>query len=375
MSSDSEQVPLLERAEMPELPTVPKEARRDIALLEREFSDAEVRMLRQAIPLMRPLYARRNALVTSKLQHVDFWPRVFANAPADIDEYIRPSDAQIISTCLKNITLDRFEVNEKGEGEPRTVRFTFEFDNGENVWFENDKLVKEFYWRKEILTTVSGKKRVREGMVSDPVRIKWKEGMDPTDGLLDAACDLAEAEKALMKKENKTKVSNEDRLKLKEYESLVQKVAKIEAEVANEGEGDDEEGESSPMGLSFFAWFGYRGGDVSAEESARAIKEDEEKWEKIIKGEELFDEEEDEEEDEDEEDTLEEAEIFPDGESLAVSLSEDLWPNALKYYVQSYEIVPDFDLDSDIDVEDVEGDDEDGESEDELARPRKKVKT
>ncbi|EEP79085.1 predicted protein [Uncinocarpus reesii 1704] len=259
---------------------------------------------------MRPLYARRHSLVNSKLQHADFWPRVFANSPADIDEYVRPSDAQVISACLKNITIDRFEVNERGEGEPRSVRFTFEFDNGEdNVWFENDKLVKEFYWRKDIMTAVSGKKRVWEGMVSEPVRINWKEGMDLTEGLLDAACDLADAEKAFMKKENKPKATNEDRLKLKEYESLVRKVAKFEAEVANEGEGDDEEGESSPMALSFFAWFGYRGRDVTAEESARAIKEDNEKWDKIIKGEEAFDEED--EEDEVEENTLADAEIFP----------------------------------------------------------------
>ncbi|WEW56169.1 hypothetical protein PRK78_001604 [Emydomyces testavorans] len=358
---------------MPELPSVPKEVRRDIALLEHEILEAELNMLRQAVPVMRPLYARRNALVASKLQHADFWPRVLANSPDEIDEYIRPSDAQILSTCLKNITVERFEVNDKGEGEPRTVRFTFEFDNGEeNVWFGNDKLVKDFYWRKEMTTTVSGKKKVWEGMVSEPVRIKWKKGMDPTDGLLDAACDLAEAERALMKEKGKAKVSNEDRLKLKEYETLVHKVAKLEAEVDNAGEGDDEEGESSPMGLSFFAWFGFRGRDVSAEESARAIKEDSERWEKIIKGEEKAYNEDDD-EDELEEDTLEEAEIFPDGESLAISLGEDLWPNALRYYVQSYDVVPY--LDSDIDTDDFDDDDDDDDqSANEPERPHKKVK-
>ncbi|KAI1917979.1 hypothetical protein LOZ61_000094 [Ophidiomyces ophidiicola] len=385
MSSDSEQIPLLERVEMPELPTVPKEAQRDIALLEREFLDAEVRMLREAVPAMRPLYARRNALVASKLQHVDFWPRVFANSPADIDEYVRPADAQIISACLKNITLDRFEVDEHGQGEPRTVRFTFEFDAGENnLWFEDEKLVKEFHWRKEVTKTVGGKTRVWEGLVSEPVRIRWKPGMDPTDGLLDAACDLADAEKALVQKAGKAKVSNEDRLGLKEYEALVAQVAKIEeAEVANEGEADDDDidGENSPAGLSFFAWFGYRGRDVSAQDSARFVAEDDERWARIVRGEEEY-EDDDEDDDDVEEDTLEEAEIFPDGESLAVSLGEDLWPNALKYYVQSYDVIPDFD--SDIDLEDLEDDDEEGNGnageghdDDESAeeeRPRKKVK-
>ena len=44
MSDSDAQVPLLERVEMPEFPRIPKEAARDIALLEREFVDAEVQM-------------------------------------------------------------------------------------------------------------------------------------------------------------------------------------------------------------------------------------------------------------------------------------------------------------------------------------------
>lgn len=40
-ASGDEQVPLLERAE---IPTIPKEAGRDLVMLEREFVDAEVRM-------------------------------------------------------------------------------------------------------------------------------------------------------------------------------------------------------------------------------------------------------------------------------------------------------------------------------------------
>jgi len=86
-------------------------------------------------------------------------------------------------------------VSEQGEGEPRSVRFVFEFDNGDdNEWFEDGKIAKEFYWRKEITRSTGGKTHTWEGLVSEPVRIKWKEGMDPTKGLLDAACDLADAE-------------------------------------------------------------------------------------------------------------------------------------------------------------------------------------
>ena len=387
MGGSATEVPLLERAEMPEFPSIPKEAQQDLSVLERDFVNAEVELsmylllrfcvlallcgthdleflcgrisklikewrtrgvyhlllsksrllmhknqiVRLAIPIMRPLYARRNELVTKKLQQADFWPRVFANSPPEIDEYIRPSDAQIIGSCLKNLTIDRFEVNEKGEGEPRSVRFVFEFSNGEeNIWFEESKIVKEFHWRKHVTTSPSGKPRIWEGLVSDPVRIRWKKDMDPTRGLLDAACDLVDAEKALLKKESKDKLSAEERTKLPQYEHLVEKTAQFDQEVQNEGEADDDEGESSPAGISFFAWFGYRGRDVTAADSERAGKEEQAAWDKINKGE--GDDDEDSDDDDDDDDALEDAEIFPDGEGLALALGDDLWPNALKRY-------------------------------------------
>ncbi|PGH04322.1 hypothetical protein AJ80_08545 [Polytolypa hystricis UAMH7299] len=371
-----EQVPLLERAEMPEPePLIPKEAARDISLLEHEFIKAEVDLLRHAIPVMRPLYTRRNELIASKLQNVDFWPRVLANGPAEVDNYILPSDAEILGRCLRNITIDRFEVNEQGEGEPRTIRFNFEFDTSEeNVWFENEKIVKELSWRKIVSKSVSGKRRVWEGLVSDPVRIKWKAGMDPTKGLLDAACDLADAEKAALKKSGKAKLTGQERIALPEFEKLVSKVAEMEAERENEDRDDDEnEDGTSPAGLSFFAWFGYRGRDITAEESLAATKDDNEHWEKYAKGEVPDEESDDEEEDDEDDDALEDAEIFPDGEELTIAFGEDVWPNALKYYVQSYEIASDFGDDFDLaDLEDLEGD---SEEEDESSRPRKKVKT
>lgn len=277
---------------------------------------------------MRPLYARRNELVTTKLKEADFWPRVFSNSPAEIDEYIRPSDAQIIGAALKNMTIERIGVNDKGEGEPRDLRFVFEFDEAENEWFEGSKLVKDFYWRKQLVKSPSGKPKIWEGLVSEPVRIKWKKGKDVTDGLLDAACDLFDAEKALLKKEGKEKLTAEERMKLPEFEKLVEKTAQIEQEVENEGEGDDEEGESSPAGVSFFAWFGFRGRDITEAESKEAAKEEPKIWEKIKNGEE----EAEADDDDEDEDGLEEAEIFQDGEGLTLSISEDLWPNALKYF-------------------------------------------
>jgi hypothetical protein len=212
------------------------------------------------------------------------------------------------------------------------------------------------------------------------VRIKWKEGMDPTKGLLDAACDLADAEKAVLEKGSRAKLSAEERMKLPKYEKLVEKVAQMELEAENAAQEDDEEGMSSLAGLSFFAWFGYRGKDVTADESKLANKEDRERWEKIANGEDVDDRHENEDDDNEDQDDdgLVDAEIFPDGEDLAIALGEDIWPNALKYYVQSYDVASDFDSDvgsSDFgsDTEDP-ADSENEESEDENERPRKKAK-
>lgn len=281
--------------------------------------------VRQSVPLLQPLYEKRNKLITTPEIQNDFWIRVFSNAPADIDEYVLPSDAAILGQALKNLTVERFEVDEKGQGEPRSLRFTFEFQTGdENPFFENEKLVKEFYWRTQVTKNAAGKRRTWEGLVSEPVRINWKEGKDLTKGLLDAACDLAEAEK-----------KGGDRKKLPEFEKLVNKIGEVQTEAAAAAAEDDEDDEDpeSPAGVSFFAFFGYRGRSVSAEESKQGVKEEEERWAKIQKGEAVDDDDDDDDDDEDDdEDDLEFAEVFPDGEDLAISIAEDLWPNALKYF-------------------------------------------
>ena len=64
-------------------------------------------------------------------------------------------------------------------------------------------------------------------------------------------------------------------------------------------------------GLSFFAWFGFIGRRVSTEESREVDEEDEE---------------------EEEDDVGMSLEIFPDGDDLAVAITEDLWPGAIKYF-------------------------------------------
>ncbi|KAF3897322.1 NapB [Trichophyton interdigitale] len=385
-----DQVPLLERVEMPS--KLPKELQREMTLLQDEFADAQVEHMRVGVNLMRPVYAKRNELIASKLKDLDFWPRVFSNLPAEIDEFILPSDAQILASCLKNFNIERIGVDEAtGQGEPRSLRFTFEFDTGDdNIWFTNDKLVKDFHWRRELKITAAGKRRVWEGLVSEPVRINWKPDMDPTHGLLDAACDLAEAEKAFIKKEKKDKISEDERMSLPEFEKLVELAAKVEAQAApdNEGEEDGDEDGASPAGLSFFAWFGYRGADVSEKESEAARKEDKETTEKRRKGEDIPGEDDDEDdEDEEEEDSLAIAEIFADGQNVAIAFGEEVWPEALQSYVDSYMVPDDFEDFDELDVEEMEAlvaggaDDDDDDKEEEKGgkadkeeRPRKKAK-
>lgn len=273
---------------------------------------------------MAPLIAKRSEIINMPEVQSDFWMRVFASAPPEIDEYILPTDAAILGESLKNMTVERFELDAEGNGEPRSLRFTFEFKTGEeNPFFTNEKLIKEFYWRQEISKSPSGHTRTWGGLVSDPVRINWKKDMDLTKGLLDAACDLAEAEKK----------KGGDRKKLPEYAALVNKVqqaedeAEAEAAKAEDNDDDDEEMMPSPVGVSFFGFFGYRGRDVSAAKSQESAKEIEARWAKVLQnGEDSED------EDDDEDDELEYPEIFPDGEDLAAAIAEDLWPDALNYY-------------------------------------------
>lgn len=294
-------------------------------------------IVRQSVAILAPILKKREEIISLPSVKDDFWLRVFANAPPAVEDYVLDDDAAILGEGLKGLTVEHFELDAQGKGEPRSLRFTFEFDPEENSYFDNAKLVKEFHWRKQVLKTSSGKRRVWEGLVSDPVRINWKNAeLDPTKGLLTAACDLFDAEKK----------NGGDRKKLPEYAALVKKIELVEAEAMKDDEDMDDEDvelpedeDESPAGLSFFNFFGYRGRDVSAEQNKEAIKEDEERWAKISKGEEVP-EDDDDEDDEDEDfellaDDLEDAEIFTDGEEVAMAIAQDLWPNALKYYGMS----------------------------------------
>lgn len=220
-------------------------------------------------------------------------------APPDIDEYIQPSDSNLIVTALTSLYVTHFEAE---DGDPRSVAIRFEFD--ENEYFE-DRVIEKKFWHR---TAKDG----WTGFVSEPVDIKWKEGKDLTEGLLGLAKAVWDEEQAAG--------ANGAGSKGKEF-TPKQKALKDKIESIGLG------------GLSFFAWFGYRGPKVSAEESKLAAKEEKERRQRRAAGEEVSTPKDDDDEDEDDDD--EELEIFPSGDQLALAIAEDLWPSAIKYFSKS----------------------------------------
>ncbi|KAK4148174.1 nucleosome assembly protein [Dichotomopilus funicola] len=319
----------------------------ELSDLEQEFDDVETEIIRQQYALSKPLYARRAELL-AKIPN--FWPLVLEQAPMDIDEYIQPTDSNILLHSLKNLSVSRFELDEdEKNGDPRSFSIRFEF--AENEHFDNSVLEKKFYWRE----TKDG----FAGLVSEPLVINWKKGKDLTDGLLEQVKAVYDEQLAKPKKDPKDK--------MKEKVVLTEKQKALKEKMEKTGMG----------GISFFAFFGYIGEYVTAEESKEAIAADKEERRKRKAGEEVEKKDEDEDEDEDMEDADEEEDddldIFPMGDAVAMAIADDLWPGALKYFIQAQEQ----DGLSDLDFETDEDDDEEDEDEEEAAgasRPQKKHK-
>lgn len=285
----------------------------------------------------QPLYAKRHGLVS---QIPNFWPLVFEQAPPDIDEFIQPSDSSLLLTSLTSLFVSRFEIENGGQGDPRSLCFRFEFN--ENDLFE-DKVIEKKFWHRRSKSGWSG-------LVSEPVEIRWKKGKDLTGGLLSTAKKVWDAHKGKASRNSKSGELSPDERALKK---------KIE----NTGLG----------GMSFFAWFGYVGRDVSAEESSEAAEKA--RRERLARQEGTLSANGHDDADIDDDDEENELEIFPEGENLAIAISEDLWPNAIKYFTQAQEQ----DEVSDDDFESNAGDEKELMEEDEAYSdeepPAKRLKT
>lgn len=314
----------------------------ELSDLENDFDEVETEIIRQQYTLSKPLYAKRAELV-AKIPN--FWPLVFEQAPMDLDEYIQPSDSALLLASLKSISVSRFELDEdEKNGDPRSFAIRFEF--AENEHFEDKVLEKKFWWRQS--------KDGFAGLVSEPVEIHWKKGKDLTDGLLSLVKAVYDEQVAKPKQETKGK---------KEKVELTEKQKALKAKIDETGMG----------GVTFFAFFGYIGEYVTAEESKIAIAEEKEERRKRKAGEEPAkkDDEDDEmdEDDEDDEDEDDDLDIFPAGDAVAMAIADDLWPGALKYFIQAQEQ----DMMSELDFE-TDEDDEDEEMADAGSRPQKKHK-
>ncbi|KAG6233192.1 hypothetical protein E4U26_002977 [Claviceps purpurea] len=263
-----------------------------------EFEQVELEIIRINDKMTRDLYAKREKVIS---EIPNFWPRVFEQAPPEIFEYIQPTDAVII-TALKNLTVERFELP---NGHPRSFSLKFEFS--ENGYFENSVLEKKFWWRCA--------KNGQESYVSEPVEIKWKPGKDLTHGLLDLAKKIYEEDKA-GKSDEKSPAK----------EALFNKL-------------DDTQIDT----ISFFNMFGYRGRYITAENSATAFKELEEKRKAHKEGKPPAEEMEDDDDDDDED----EYEIYPNADELAVAIAEDLYPDAIRYFQECEQLAMMSDSDSD----------------------------
>ncbi|GAP93200.1 putative nap family protein [Rosellinia necatrix] len=321
-----------------------------LAALEREFEDAETETIRQQYVLSKPLYEKRAKLV-AKIPN--FWPLVVEQAPPDVDQYIQPSDSALLLSSLQSISVSQFEIENGGKGSPRSIAIRLEF--AENEYFEDKVLEKKFWYRRS--------RTGFAGLVSEPVPIKWKAGKDLTQGLLDLTVKVWEQDKKQSQANDASKAKKATKQKdwTDDQKALRKKIETL-------GLG----------GVSFFCWFGYRGADISAEESAAAVEEDKKRRAegKPLQPDDEEDEEEDEDEDEEDEDEDPFAlEIFPDGDELAIAFNDDLWPYAIKYFTQAQEMDAVSDFDFEDDDEEMEGEEEsENEDDGEEAPPLKKRK-
>ena len=274
--------------------------------------------VRKQVLLTAPLYSRRSKTIS---QIPNFWPLVLEQAPPDIDQYIQPSDSALLLSSLQNLSVSHFEIDSEdgSRGDPRSVSIRFEF--AENEYFEDTVLEKKFWHRRS--------RDGWSGLVSEPVPIKWKKDRDLTGGLLDMVVKAWEADRAASKSMGSGVVKSKGGL------SPEQKALKKKIE--NTGMG----------GLSFFAWFGFIGRHVSAEESAAATALERQKraqrearktnkrksMERSRSSTPSSDGEEEAAGSEGSDDDVGMSlEIFPDGDDLAVAFTEDLWPGAIKYF-------------------------------------------
>ncbi|GAW21021.1 hypothetical protein ANO14919_105340 [Xylariales sp. No.14919] len=309
---------------------------KELHLFEAAISDVDTEVTAKQYLMSRDIFAARQKTI-AKIP--SFWAVTFDNAASELEAAVTPADLEVFSAALTSVEVTRPEIPASAKpsdlgldkfGEPRSLQFTFRF--GDNEWFSDKELTKAFYFRYG--------KDGSAGLVSEPIKINWKSpAKDLTQGLSDAALAFWNAQKADPSQKLDGVLANDARhardaaaKNLPEYQSLAKKL------------------ESNVEGaLSFFNFFSYRGRWISAAEHVEAKAELFAKRRAAQAGQET--EEEDDDDDDDEDFTEEAVETFPAGHEVAVTIAEDIFPNAIDYFMGNT-------IDSDIEIDDDDDEDE-----------------
>lgn len=284
--------------------------------------------------MRRKEYAHK-ALYEKRSKHLaklpSFWPTVFIAGPQELQETYESIDEQVLNS-IKNLTVSRYQITSETEGEPRSLRFTFEFDTSkqETKLFEDTTVIKDFEFVSRDDLPEGG------GYVSKPVNFKWTKAgkKKELNKMLDLAEQLYQAERALVENGD---IEQKEREALWQHEKLRSELEKEEDKATN--------GEDQNASRSFLEWFGYRGVVMPAKGGKAATNK---KKDEAMDGED-----DDMDEDEDvEADGLLEVESYPAGSDIAQVLAEDMWPNCVDYFIQAHTD------DDDDDISELEDDDE-----------------
>ncbi|ROV96999.1 hypothetical protein VSDG_04057 [Cytospora chrysosperma] len=312
---------------------------KELQLLEAALGDVDTEITAKQYLMTKDILAARQNTI-AKIPK--FWAVVFDHASSELEAAITSSDLEVFMAALQGIEVLRPEIPASATpsdvgldkfGEPRSVTIRFHFS--ENAWFTDSVLEKSFYYRYG--------KDGSAGLVSDPIRINWKERKDLTEGLTDAAYAFWAAQKQSPDQNLDGVITGEARKardtasrQMPEYKALTQRL-----EVSTSG------------AISFFNFFSYRGRWTSAAESVEAKAELLAKKQAALNGQATAD---DDEDDEDEDFPEEDVETFPAGHEVAVSIAEDIFPSAIDYFMADT-IDSDDELDG-VEVDDSEDDDD-----------------
>ncbi|KAI9155576.1 putative nap family protein [Paramyrothecium foliicola] len=316
------------------------QALKELQLLDDTLSDIDAELMAKKVLQMAPVLTQRQQTI-DKIP--GFWAVVFDNAATELEAAITPADGEIFAKALTRLEVLRPEIPAGAShtdsgldkfGEPRSVTINFHFK--QNEWFSDSVLSKTLYFRYSTDGST--------GLVSDPIKINWKAGKDLTEGLTDAAYELWTAQKQNPSQQLDGVLSSDARKardaqakELPQYKALA-KLLEDKVDGA----------------ISFFNFFSYRGRWTSAAENKEATIKAKAHREAALAGKPV---EEEDDEDEDYEFAEEDVETFPPGHDVAVTIAEDIWPDAIDYFFADT-------IDSDIEIdEDDDDEDEDVEME------------